>query len=63
MPLLNYTTEIDAEKTIAEISKMLALRRASAILSEYDADGEIFALSFKIDLGGNQISFRLPASG
>src|SRR5579875_159383 len=60
MPLLNYTTSIDAHKTIAEIQQMLARAGASAILTEFDDTGNIVALSFKMKLGEREISFRLP---
>jgi hypothetical protein len=67
MPLLNYTTSIDAHKTIAEIQQMLARAGASAILTEFDNAGNIVALSFKMILPGSdevgkarEISFRLP---
>ena len=61
MPLLNYTTEIDAEKTIAEIQKILAAHGARAILTEYDDNGYIVALSFKIPVGDHEIGFKLPS--
>lgn len=60
MPLLNYTTQIDAFKTISEISKVLASIGASAVLHDYDDNGSIVALSFKIKLNDQDISFRLP---
>lgn len=60
MPLLNYTTSIDAYKTIAEIQQLLAKVGASAILTEFDDTGTIVALSFKMKLGDQEISFRLP---
>lgn len=60
MPLLNYTTSIDPHKTIAEIQQMLARAGAAAILTEFDDTGNIVALSFKMKLGEQHISFRLP---
>lgn len=60
MPLLNYTTQIDAHKTIGEISQLLARAGASAVMHDYDQNGYIVALSFKIKLGDNDIAFRLP---
>lgn len=67
MPLLNYTTSIDAHKTVAEIQQLLARAGASAILTEFDNTGNIVALSFKLILPGSdeagkthEISFRLP---
>jgi len=60
MPLLNYTTQIDAFKTISEIQKLLAKAGASAVMSEMDENGNIVALSFKIKLNERDIAFRLP---
>lgn len=60
MPLLNYTTQIDAFKTISEISKILAGVGASAVMHDYDDNGSIVALSFKIKLNDQEIAFRLP---
>ncbi len=59
MPLLNYTTKIDVEKTIGEIQKMLSLRGASQILTDYE-EGYVKALSFRLTLGEQTISFKLP---
>lgn len=61
MPILNYTTKIDVEKTVAEISKMLSKAGAKAILTEYNQQEDyVEALSFKILLNGSIVSFRLP---
>ena len=56
MTILNYTTSIATEKTAAEIQKKLAIAGAQAVLSEYDEDGVMSAMSFRI----NNIFFRLP---
>ena len=54
----NYSTEIPAEKSIAEIEKMLASFGAEAIMKEYTSDGKVRMLSFKfLDKG-----FKLPAN-
>ena len=60
MPLLNYTTSVSADKSIAAIQKALAKAGASAILHEYDQNGNIMALSFRITFDKKDISFRLP---
>ena len=59
MPLLNYTTKVDADKTAQEIAKILSLHGAKSVLTDYE-DGIVSAISFKISLNGNDISFRLP---
>lgn len=60
--LLNYTTNISAEKTISEIQKILAKSGANAILTEYDDQGAIVALSFKVLVNNQPLGFRLPTS-
>ena len=61
MGLLNYTTKIDPDKTAQEIARILSMHGASAVMTEYDpVDNFVTALSFKIKIGGNQMSFRLP---
>jgi hypothetical protein len=62
MALLNYTTQIAAEKTVAEITSLLAKAKCSAILTEYQADGRIKALSFRIQTQAGVMSFLLPAN-
>lgn len=56
MAILNYTTSIAAEKTAAEIQKKLSIAGAQAILSEYNDDGVMCSMSFRI----NNIFFKLP---
>lgn len=60
MSLLNYTTKIDAFKTISEIQRTLATCGASAVMTDYDQNGFIVALSFKIRLNDQEIAFKLP---
>jgi len=56
MAILNYTTSITTEKTASEIQKKLAMAGAQAVMSEYDEDGIMCAMSFRI----NNLFFRLP---
>ena len=56
--LKNYSTDISAERSIAEIEKILASFGAEAIMKEYTKDGKARALSFKI----NGDVFKLPAN-
>lgn len=60
MALLNYTTQISVEKTIGEIQQCLVAHGAKAILTEYDDNGYITALNFKITLEKRDIGFKLP---
>ena len=61
MPILNYTTSISVEKTTGEIQGKLAKAGAQALMTEYDDEQVLFALSFRMMCGGTMVSFRLPA--
>ena len=60
MPLLNYTTTVSENKTASEIEKILAAHKAKAILKEYDDNGFVVALAFKVAGPNNDIPIRLP---
>lgn len=60
MSLLNYTTQVDTFKTISEIQQLLSKAGASSILTDMDDTGAIVALSFKIRLNDDELTFRLP---
>ena len=61
MPLLNYTTKVPVYRSIQEIQKALVKAGASSIMQDYDSEGAVSALAFKISLNGREISFRLPS--
>lgn len=61
MALLNYTTQVSAEKSIAEIQGMLARAKAESILMDFDNAGNIVALTFRITTDFGQMGFKLPA--
>jgi hypothetical protein len=60
MSLLNYTTTIEASKTVAEIQRILAAHGAKSILIDYDNDGLIEALSFRVVTPQGDAGIRLP---
>lgn len=62
MPLLNYTTSIAPQKTVMEIQSALAKAGASAIMADYDNEGNVVALSFRLKTDGQDISFKLPTA-
>lgn len=61
MPILNYTTSIAVEKTVAEIQRKLASAGAQAVLVEYDRERILSSVSFRMEYNGAMVSFRLPA--
>lgn len=62
MPLLNYTTSIAPQKTVMEIQQALAKAGASSIMADYDTDGNVVALSFRLKADGQDIAFKLPTA-
>lgn len=47
MPILNYSTSIAVEKTTSEIQGKLARAGAQAVMTEYDNEQVLCALSFR----------------
>lgn len=58
--LLNYTTEIAAEKTIGEIYAMLSRSKIQQIRSDYDGTGNVTAIAFTVNTSFGVIPFLLP---
>src|SRR5207249_12112294 len=56
----NYTTDIPVEKTITEIQKILAQNGARGIALEYDEQGNIKDIFFKIILHELRINNGYP---
>lgn len=60
MTLLNYSTGIEASKTVFEIHKILTSHGARSILTNYTNDGVIESLSFMIITPNGERGIRLP---
>ncbi len=60
MPLLNYTTSIEASKTVTEIQSILAKHGAKSILIDYGESGAIEACSFRVLTPQGDVAIRLP---
>jgi hypothetical protein len=61
MAILNYTTKIAPEQTIAEIQKMLTRHGVAAMMTEYDGP-HVAAVSFKMMIEGQPMAFKLPCN-
>lgn len=59
MAILNYTTTVDAFKTVSEIELILMKHKAKSIMKNFEGES-IIGLSFLIDTGVQQIPVRLP---
>jgi hypothetical protein len=61
--LLNYTTKIEASKTISEIQENLVRHGATSIMTNYTDNGLIESLSFVIKtIDGQNIGIKLPCN-
>jgi hypothetical protein len=60
MPILNYTTEIDAGRTVAEIQRKIARAGAASVRVDYK-NGQPVSILFLLMLGDRPLPFRLPA--
>lgn len=60
MPILNYTTTIDVEKTIGEVTKALARRGVTRISTMFDDDGVPAGLGFTMRTDYGFRDFELP---
>lgn len=61
MKLVNYTTKIKPEQTIAEIQGLLSDFGVSAMMTEYDGK-QVSAVSFKMLVDGKEFPFRMPCN-
>jgi len=57
--LFMETTRIDPSQTVGEIQRILGEYGASAVRMDYK-NGEVVAVSFTVDIKGEQVPFRLP---
>ncbi len=62
MAILNYTTEIDASRTIAEIEKCLSDHGAKKIIKDYDDNNIAISITFQLMIKDRMVSFTLPAN-
>ena len=60
MALLNYTTQIEAIKTVSEIMGILVAHGAREVLTQYDDDHRIQALLFNVRTPQGECEFKLP---
>ena len=62
MPIANYTTSVDALKSVGEIQGILVGHGARAIMINYAKDKTIESLSFIVETRHGDIPFRLPVN-
>lgn len=62
MPIKNYTTGVPEERTVGEITGLLASKGARTIQISYDGKGRPEGISFMLLLNESPIPFRLPCN-
>lgn len=62
MPIKNYKTSINSQKTITEIQQLLARHGAQKISIDFDADRNPVALSFLMLWDFKPIAYMLPCN-
>lgn len=62
MPILNYSTTVAPEKTVAEIISILSRKGARSITQDFYDDGRHRAVSFIMIVGGLPTRFVLPVN-
>ncbi len=58
--LKDYTTTIDTDKTVSQITAILVAHGAQSILAQYDG-GRVTAIAFQVKRGDGHLSIKLPA--
>lgn len=62
MALLNYTTQVPASRSIAEVLEILQNGGATAVVMEYDANKRVSEVHFRMETAFGETAFALPAN-
>jgi len=62
MPLLNYTTEVAAARTVSTITAMLATSGARRIMTDFDGLGHPIGVGFSVETIHGVRGFHLPVN-
>jgi hypothetical protein len=57
----DYSTTISATRTIGEIQELLAKNGARGIATNYDEEGKVTDVFFKLIVDKKEVAFKLPA--
>lgn len=57
----NYTSEVNANTSLAKIQKLLVSAGAKNIMMSFDDDERCAGLAFILPMDGKQLTFNLPA--
>ena len=62
MPILNYTTTISVDKTVGEVTKVLARKGVARISTLYDTEGAPSGLAFTMTTPHGPREFEIPVN-
>ena len=62
MAILNYTTEVPPERSVAEITSLLVRKGARSVTQDFFDDGRYRAVTFIMVVGGIPTRFQLPVN-
>ena len=62
MPLLNYSTKVPADRTIAEVMTILANKGALEIITMYDTEHQPCGLKWRMDSPYGPLAYALPVN-
>lgn len=60
MPIKNYTSKMPVSQSLAIIQQSLVDHGATGFMFEYDKQGRISVVRFRMDVGGRGVPFSLP---
>lgn len=60
MPIKNYTSKMPVHQSMGIIQESLVSHGATGFMFEYDKEGRISVLRFKMKVGESDVSFSLP---
>ncbi len=60
MPLMNYSTKIAVDRTVSEITAILARHGASQVMQEYDGSGNAVGLKWSLDGPYGRLGYAMP---
>lgn len=62
MPILNYTTTVATDRTVAKIQKLLARAGAASVATHYNDDGEPIGIAFSLNTPHGSRQFEMPVN-
>ena len=60
--IINYTTSVPVEKTLADIERLLSRFGVTKSMRDYAADGRVVGYYFSLNVNGAPMLFKLPCN-